>query len=109
MRIPRAYLPRRLWRARRVETANDRIGDVLGVSRDAVNHRRRKSVKEMQSHKVEPRLALDDTAHLNRLAMRVSGDRNVDPFETGMETRRPDHVGDLQQSAVVEKRPSVAH
>src|SRR6266542_2254116 len=83
----------------------DVLGDVLGVPPDAVDHRRRHRVEEVQADEVQPRLAGDDPALVRRLVPADGG--QVDPREVVLEPGAPDDVGHLQDAPVLEHRQPV--
>src|SRR6266850_3852044 len=53
----------------------DALRDVLGIPPDALNHRRRHRIQEVQADEIEPGLTVDDSAHLPGLAV-FREDRN---------------------------------
>src|SRR5215475_6459166 len=62
----------------------------------------------MQTHKVQSRLSLDQTAPVLRIAVPCE-DGKIDPVEARIEAGAPDQVGDLQSSTVCEQGQAIAH
>ena len=77
----------------------NRIDDALSVSCDTVNHRRRHGVQEVKPDEIEARLVRNDAALVNRLIVGIN-DRQIDPREPALESRAPDHVRDVEDTAI---------
>ena len=87
-------------------TCRDVLGDVLGVARQAVDHRRRDRVQEQQADEVQAGLVGDDAAFGDRV---VAGDAGqIDPVEIGIEPGAPDDVRHVDRAAVLEPWQAVA-
>src|SRR4029434_1638767 len=72
--------------------------DAFGITSDAVNHRRRERVQEVQPDEVQARVARDDATLVYWIAVGRK-DRKVVPRESGMEASAPDHVLDVEHPA----------
>jgi len=90
---------------RSIRPRGDVLGDVLGVPPDAVDHRRRHRVEEVQADEVQPRLAGDDPALVDRFVLADGG--QVDPREVVLEPGAPDDVLHLEGAPVLEHRQPV--
>ena len=59
----------------------------------------------MEADEIEPRLSWNDAPFVNRLAIgAINRLQQVDPRESRLEARAPDHVGDIEQPLVGEER-----
>jgi hypothetical protein len=78
----------------------NRSHDASRVASNAVNHRRRHRVQELEPDEVQAGLTLDKAALVLKLALLIEN-RQIDPIESGMETARPDHICDVHDPAIL--------
>lgn len=80
--------------------------DVLYVGLDPGNGFGPEGVEEEEPYEVEPRHFRYDSPLVDWSAAVVE-DREVDPFEAGSVACAPDHIGDVENLAILRQWPSV--
>src|SRR5215470_17460310 len=86
----------------------DHTSNARRVPPDAVDHARRERVEEGQTHEEQPRFFIHDPGVVPRLAVGAEHGQ-IDPGETRIESRAPDHVRNVEDTAVFEDWQPILH